>query len=231
MLPFPVFVTLLSRRFLDPPKSLQVFFATFATPALKSPLRQSSQLYGPTDQPTRFPLFPHPVNMAHTRKPASPSPSIVYSTLLCIPGKMDAAAPTPSRRRPLLFPSAARRPLITPLNAMLTKNKGVCISTSPAIASELSTRDNPNPSVPVFVFNSRPSIEDPGPVGTVDLFCRTLPLTSSNNRKSFISNVYRKSGSPAELRAAALLTTHYPLPTTHFPNHFATLCVRGNHDR
>jgi len=230
MLPFRVFVTLLSRRFLDPPKSLQVFFATFATPALKSPLRQSSQLYGPTDQPTRFPLFPHPVNMAHTRKPASPSPSIVYSTLLCIPGKMDAAAPTPSRRRPLLLPSAARRPLITPLNAMLTKNKG-CASPhpqqSPPNFQPATTR---TPSVPVFLFDSRLSVEDPGPVGTVDLFCRTLPLTSSNNRKPFISNVYRKSGSPAELRAAALLTTHYSLPTTHFPNHFATLCFRGNHD-
>ena len=103
-----------------------------------------------------------------TRKPF-PLYRLLHTSLYT--GENGRSRTHPSRCRPLLFPSAARRPLITPLNAMLTKNKGVCISTSPAIASELSTRDNPNPFLPVFLFDFRVSIKDPGPVGTVDLFC------------------------------------------------------------
>ncbi len=229
MLPFPVFVTLLSRRFLDSPKSLRVFSAPFATSASKSPLRQSSPALRAHRPTHSLPSFSTPSKHGPHTKTRKPFPlyRLLHTSLYT--GENGRSRTHPSRCRPLLFPSAARRPLITPLNAMLTKNKGVCISTSPAIASVLSTRDNPNPSVPVFVFNSRLSIEDPDPVGTVDLFCRTLPLTSSNNRKSFISNVYRKSGSPAELRAAALLTTHYSLLTTHYslPQSFRYTMLSG----
>ena len=214
MLPFPVFVTLLSRRFLDFPKSLQVFSATFATPALKSPLRQSSQLYGPTDQPTRFPLFPHAANMAHTRKPASPSPSIVYSTLLCIPGKMDAAAPTPSRRRPLLLPSAARRPLITPLNAMLTKNKG-CASPhpqqSPPNFQPATTRTRP------FLFScstldcrSKIPVRSGLSTSFAELFLSRAAITVSPLSATFTEN----QGAPPNFAPppSSPLTTHYSLP-------------------
>jgi hypothetical protein len=128
VLPFPVFVTLPSRppsRFRPIAPSLPLFSAPSVTSVLISPRHDFSQLYRPTMQPHTFPLFPHPVNMAHTQKPANSYPSIVYFTLLCIPGKIDAAAPMPP-------PFAPSRLVInvSPLSATFTKNTGAPLSPS-----------------------------------------------------------------------------------------------------
>ena len=53
---------------------------------------------------------------------------------------------------------------------------------------------------------------------------RRTPQPAHN---SFRCNAYRKSRGPVGPRVAAPLTIHHSLPTSHFPNHFATLCLRG----
>lgn len=83
VLPFPVFVTLPSRpssRFRPIAPSLCLLSAFSA---LKSPCTLSCQLARRPNQPNRFPLFSHPVNIAHTPTPANPFRSIVYFTVLC----------------------------------------------------------------------------------------------------------------------------------------------------
>ena len=40
----------------------------------------------------------------------------------------------------------------------------------------------------------------------------------------------KKQGLPYACLAPPLLATHYSPPTTHFPHHSATLCLRGTHD-
>jgi hypothetical protein len=201
------------------PSPSPLLSAPSANSALKSPRSHTSQLSRPIKQPNSFPLFPHPVNMAHTQTPANPSPSIVYFTLLCIPGKIDVAAPISPNSHPMPLPSPALRPPATPLNATLTENKGVGISKRRAISSEPSARNNAGPSLPVFPFDFK--------LSTVDLFSSTPPLTSPATLKSRSSNTYKKQGGPAKPHVAALLATPYSPPTTHSPHHSATLCFRG----
>jgi hypothetical protein len=181
-----------------------------ANSALKSPRSHSSQLSAPAKPPNHFPLFPHPVNIARTETPANPSSSIVYFTTLCIPGGGAQVHPTSPRS------SSTRRPTsVTPLDATFTKNSGVGISTSLAIASELLAR-NVGSSLPVLPFDSKLWIEDPDPFGTVDLLFLPRPLASRDTRKSFISNAYKKTGGPPPC-SPSTRPPHYSLFTTHYP--------------
>ena len=125
MLPFLVFVTLLSppsSRFRQiAPGLTPLFSPPSATSVLKSPRNPVTQPAHSGDQPTRFPLFPHPVNIAHTPSPANP-----FSCTACshFPshrgvGAIDASLPL----RSPLAPSSTLPPYspTTPLNATLTK--------------------------------------------------------------------------------------------------------------
>jgi hypothetical protein len=109
-----------SSRFRQIAPSLPIFSAPSTNAASKSPRNPSSQLPQPAEPPTDFPLFPHPVNMAHTQTPANPFPSIVYFTLLCIPGVWGTSGPI--RSTPL--PGELRSRPTTPLDATLTENQG-----------------------------------------------------------------------------------------------------------
>jgi hypothetical protein len=201
-----------------------LFSANSVPSVLESPRSHPSQLSQLAKQPTAFPLFPHPVNMAHTRTPANLFPSIVYFTLLCRPGDRVPTAAVPSHSHPRPLPSPTLRPPTIPLDATLTKNKGVGIPTPRATGSEPSARNNPSPSIPVFPFDSKLSTACPEP-RRVDLVSLTRSLTSSNKRKSPISNTYKKQGASAELHAATVLTIHYPLLTS--PILPLNYCLRG----
>jgi hypothetical protein len=213
-----VFLTLPSRppsRFRQIAPRLPFFSAPSANSASKSPHSHSSQLPRPAEPPMPFPLFPQSVNMAHTQTPASPSPSIVYFTLLCIPGKMHAAA--------LILPYSRRMPTPPPILSVRNsfkrnayKKLGGGISTSRAIGSEPSARNNAGPSIPVFPFDFERSTACPEP-RRGDLFSPARPLRSRNTRKSRISNAYRKQGGLNKLRSAELRhPPHYSLFTTHY---------------
>jgi len=103
-----------------------------------------------------------------TRKPF-PLYCLLHTSLYT--GENGRSRPHPVPSPPVATPFGGPPSAHNSFKCNAYKKQGVCISTSPAIAPELSTRDNPNPSVPVFLFDSRLSVEDPGPVGTVDLFC------------------------------------------------------------
>ena len=100
-------------------------------PAAHSPFRLFSVSPAPScdltpqqsqrsEQPSHFPLFPHPVNIAHTPTPANPFRSIVYFTALCPTGVggLYHSHHVPSHSMP--HPRPVRRWPITPLNATLT---------------------------------------------------------------------------------------------------------------
>jgi hypothetical protein len=105
--------------------------------ALKSQRNASSQLPHPAKQPTHHPLFPHPVNMAHTEKPANPFSSTIYFTLLCIPGIGRTSNPI----RSMSLPGELRSPPTTPLDATLRENQGG--STEPCAAALLTIHYSP----------------------------------------------------------------------------------------
>ena len=163
-------------------------------------------------KPSDFPLFPHPVNMAHTETPANPSSSIVYFTLLCIPGGGGPGAPhlpVPVFNTALHIPNPFRR------NAY--KKLGGGHSCIPVTASEPSARNTAGRSIAVVPFDFKLSIEDPDPVGTVDLFSPIRLPASRDRRKSLIGNTYKKHGGLPKPHAAvvailySLLTTRYSL--------------------
>src|ERR1700730_9961906 len=83
---------------LDPvvPLFSSPFSVNSANSASKSPRNPAIQLTTYAQQPARFPLFPHPVNIAHTPTPANSFRSIVYFTVLCTPDFRESAPP-PSR--------------------------------------------------------------------------------------------------------------------------------------
>ena len=106
---------------------------------LRFPLNRSSQLFRHARQPNRFPLFPHPVNIAHTPAPANPFRSIVYFTVLCSQGFSRAwpspIAPFPSHTPinpldatltslPVSIDSKQLTQSLNPLNATFTENRG-----------------------------------------------------------------------------------------------------------
>jgi hypothetical protein len=89
VLPSLVFVTLPSRpssRFHPIAPRLSLFSVPPAFSALKSPCTLSCQLARRPIQPNHFPLFPHPVNIAHTPTPANPFRSIVSAHFPSPPG-------------------------------------------------------------------------------------------------------------------------------------------------
>ena len=106
---------------------------------LKSP-RNPAILPTPYAQrPNHFPLFPHPVNIAHTPTPANPFRSIVYFTVLCTRGfsrvRPSPIAPSPSHTpinpldatltsSPANTDSKRLTQSLNPLNATLTRNPG-----------------------------------------------------------------------------------------------------------
>src|SRR5271168_3936925 len=111
MLPFHMLAALPIRPSfgLDPivPLFPSLFSVTSATAVLKSPRGPIDDSCTHTHQPHHFPLFPHPVNMAHTEASANPSPSIIYFTLLCIPGGGGPSSPIPSHSHPVPLLSSA----------------------------------------------------------------------------------------------------------------------------
>ncbi len=105
---------------------------------LRSPRNRAAQRY-PKPQPNYFPLFPHPVNIAHTPTPANPFRSIVYFTVLCTPlfsrFLPSPIAPSPSHTPinplyatltslPVNIGSKQLTQSLSPLKATLTKNPG-----------------------------------------------------------------------------------------------------------
>jgi len=125
-----------------PPFS-SLFSVTSANSALKSPrsLIANINFRRHRQQPTRFPLFPHPVHIAHTPTPANPFSSIVYFTVLCT---RDFSRLLPSPIAPFLshtpinpldatltslpvnVDSKQLTQSLSPLNATLTKKRGTC---------------------------------------------------------------------------------------------------------
>lgn len=107
---------------LDPiiPHFSSLFSATLVTSALKFPRGLTTQLHTREHQPNHFPLFPHPVNIAHAGTPANPSSSIVYFTTSGYPrdGGICPSRPHSTPRAKVL---AAR---LSPLGATLTKYRG-----------------------------------------------------------------------------------------------------------
>ena len=135
MLSFPMFGSRSPRLYSAP-----LSFSVNSLPSvLRSPRSRATQHCPKQPQPNHFPLFPHPVNIAHTPAPTSPLRSIVYFTVLC--------ARAFSRVRPSpIVPSSSHTPInpldatltslpvstdskqltqsLTPLNATLTKKRG-----------------------------------------------------------------------------------------------------------
>src|SRR5208282_4965877 len=110
----------LMKFWLSAPSRHSLFSVASANSALKSPYNPNTQLCLSLPQPNHFPLFPHPVNIAHTTTRANPLSSIVYFILLCIPRGMRTSSPirsTPTTAR-------LRNSTATPLNATLTKKQG-----------------------------------------------------------------------------------------------------------
>jgi len=113
--------------------------ATSANSASKSPRSLIADNRPHPQQPNRFPLFPHPVNIAHTPTPANPFRSIVYFTVLCtqdfsrlLPSPI---APSPSHTPinpldatltslPVSIDSKQLTQSLNPLNATFTENRG-----------------------------------------------------------------------------------------------------------
>ena len=126
---------------LDPvvPPFSSLFSVTSANSALKSPRSLIVDFRRHPHQPNRFPLFPHPVNIAHTPTPANPFSSIVYFTVLCTRDfsrvLLSPIAPSPSHTpinpldatltsSPVNIDSKQLTRSLSPLNATLTKKPG-----------------------------------------------------------------------------------------------------------
>jgi hypothetical protein len=126
-----------------------------------------------------------------------------------------------SRTHPALFPQNANPSADPPsvrnsFKRNAYKKLGGGISTSRAIGSEPSARNDAGRSLPVFPFDFERSAACPEH-RRVDLFTPARPLPSRNTRKSRISNAYRKQGGLSKLRSAALRhPPHYSLFTTHY---------------
>jgi hypothetical protein len=145
---------------LDPfvPLLSSLFSVTSATSALKSPRSLIAEFHPLAQSPNHFPLFPHPVNIAHAQTPIKPFPLYRLLHNFRIPRGWGLRA-------------LSRAPLSLP--AMLHAG-------------------------------SRPV------------------------HNSFKRNAYKKTGAPP--RQPCTAPPHYSPPTTHFPHHSATLCLRGTHD-
>ena len=146
-----------------------------------------------------------------TRKPF-PLYRLLHTSLYT--GENGRSRTHPSRCRPLLFPSAARRPLITPLNAMLTKNKG-CASPhpqqSPPNFQPATTRTRP------FLFSfstldcrSKIPVRSGLSTSFAELFLSRAAITVSPLSATFTEN----QGAPPNFAPppSSPLTTHYSLP-------------------
>ena len=82
MLPFHMLAALP----VQPSPRLALLSVTSVPSALKSPRSPIAEFLPASQPPNHFPLFPHPVNIAHAQTPATPSPSIVYFTTSVYPG-------------------------------------------------------------------------------------------------------------------------------------------------
>ena len=138
------------------------FSVTSANSALKSPRSLIADFPPHPHQPNRFPLFPHPVNIAHTPTPANPFSSIVYFTVLCT---RDFSRLLPSPIAPFLshtpinpldatltslpvnVDSKQLTQSLSPLNATLTKKRGTC---------QRSTWFRSSGSLPLYFITSLP---------------------------------------------------------------------------
>jgi hypothetical protein len=101
-----------------------LFSATSVPSVLKSPRSPFAEFHPVTQQPNHFPLFPHPVNIAHAQTSANPSPSIVYIITSVHPGGGASA-----HSHACCFCSKARSTAastlpIIPLNATLSAKQG-----------------------------------------------------------------------------------------------------------
>jgi len=107
--------------------------------ALNSPRNLSYQLARRPNQPNHFPLFPHPVNIVHTRTLASSFHSIVCFTVRCAQDfsrvRPSPIGPFPSHTPinpldatltslPVSIDSKRLTQSLNPLNATLTKKRG-----------------------------------------------------------------------------------------------------------
>lgn len=126
---------------LDPivPLFPSLFSVTSAPSALRSPRSPIAEFHPVAQQPNHFPLFPHPVNIAHAGKPANPSSSIVYFTTSRYPGGGVSTHSLTRRFRSMPRPTPASALSITPLNATLTRN--LVNTHSKALAAKLSPLD------------------------------------------------------------------------------------------
>lgn len=100
-----------------------LFSVTSATSALKSPRSPIADFCPHPHQPNHFPLFPHPVNIAHAGTPASPFPSIVYFTTSVHPGGGGTCTSRPLRSQSTPYAKALAARL-SPLDATLTQMHG-----------------------------------------------------------------------------------------------------------
>ncbi len=120
MLPFHMLAALPTHPSptLDPfvPLFSSLFSVTSATSALKSPRSPIAEFHRAAQPPNHFPLFPHPVNIAHAGTPANLSFSTIYFTTSVYPGGGGPAAPC------IIFKTAPTP--VTPLDATLTKKRG-----------------------------------------------------------------------------------------------------------
>jgi hypothetical protein len=141
------------------------FSVTSVPSVLKSPRNPATQPTTYAQQPTRFPLFPHPVNITHTPTPANPFSSIVYFTVLCtrdfsrvLPSPI---APSPSHtpinpldatltKRPANVDSKQLTQSLNPLNATLTKKQGGRCRPERATHYSLLTTHCPSHSATLF---------------------------------------------------------------------------------
>ena len=140
---FAAFPTHLSPR-LNPfvPLFSSLFSVTSVTSALKSPRSPIAEFHPAAQQPNHFPLFPHPVNIAHAQTPANPSPSIVYFTTSVYPGGRGTSPSRPLRSH--LTPRAKTLAAeLSPLGATLTKKQGLPVSALHCPSSLLTTHYSP----------------------------------------------------------------------------------------
>jgi hypothetical protein len=124
MLPFHMLAALPAQ----PSPGLDPFVPLFpslfsVTSALKSRRGLTTQFATREHQPNHFPLFPHPVNIAHAGTPANPFPSIVYFTNPGHPGGGGTCASRllGSHSTPRARTLAAT---LSPLDATLTQMHG-----------------------------------------------------------------------------------------------------------
>jgi hypothetical protein len=142
---------------LDPivPLFPPLFSVTSATSAVRSPRSPIADFCPHPHQPNRFPLFPHPVNIARAGTPANPFPSIVYFTTSGHPGGRGTHASrllgTPSTPRARTLAAT-----LSPLDATLTQmHRGPRASSQRAAHYSLLTTHFPNQSATLFLSGKR----------------------------------------------------------------------------